>query len=119
MLRRGLWSKASGFKACWFKKLELAQQSQLDTVILNESGLNPLVWENELIGDVDRDFLLKGIFEGFDIVDDNVKPLPAECNNYLSATDVSVNSVVVKGLDPEKIVTKTNLVPLDSEFWAL
>ena len=74
----------------------MARQSQLDTVILNESGLNPLVWENELIGDVDRDFLLKGIFEGFDIVDDNVKPLPAECNNYLSATDVSVKAKVEK-----------------------
>ena len=60
------------------------------------STLNASIWESELQDDPDKSFLLDGIANGFNIVDDNVNPLPADCENYLSATDPSVKSVVEK-----------------------
>ena len=45
------------------------------------------MWEKELFDDFDKTFLLEGIACGFNIIDDNVNPLPAECENYISATD--------------------------------
>ena len=38
--------------------------------------------------------MLDGIRNGFNLVDDNVVPLPAECSNYISATDESVKAIV-------------------------
>ena len=58
---------------------------------------NPLrecfaVWEEELCSDIDCEFVLKGIKEGFSIiVPDTTKDIfPACCNNYKSVTDVNV-----------------------------
>ena len=58
---------------------------------------NPLrecfaVWEKELYLDIDCEFVLKGIKEGFSIiVPDTTKDIfPACCNNYKSVTDANV-----------------------------
>ena len=48
----------------------------------------------ELSDDFDKCFLLDGIVNGFNIVDDDVTPLPADCHNYLSATDPEVRHKV-------------------------
>ena len=45
-------------------------------------------WESELHDDVDRQFILNGVRNGFDIVDCDV-PIPTKpiiCNNYKSAS---------------------------------
>ena len=42
-------------------------------------------WERELQDDVDRDFLLAGIKDGFYIVDEGAVPVSAEVSNYSSA----------------------------------
>ena len=48
-------------------------------------GLNFDVWEEELTGDSDRDFILNGIRNGFDIVSTDEIPLAVETNNNISA----------------------------------
>ena len=45
-------------------------------------------------GDIDKVFLLDGLEHGFNLIDDNPVTFPAECDNYLSATDVSVKTKV-------------------------
>lgn len=44
-------------------------------------------WREELRGDVDRDFLLRGLTEGFRVVDEGFTPEPVEVDNYKSALD--------------------------------
>ena len=43
-------------------------------------------WENNLVHDADRDYILKGIKEGFDILEGKNPIFSADCNNYLSAS---------------------------------
>ena len=47
-----------------------------------------------MIDDPDKVFLLDGIRNGFNLVDDNAMPLEADCSNYASTTDSSVKLVV-------------------------
>ena len=42
-------------------------------------------WEEELENDVDREFILNGIRNGFDIIDTDASPVPVECENHKSA----------------------------------
>ena len=58
------------------------------------NDLNVKIWERELKGDCDENFLIQGVTHGFKLVDDNCSPLKGECNNYLSATDSSVKRLV-------------------------
>ena len=44
------------------------------------------VWEEELQGDSDAEFLLTGVLEGFRITDSGAVFTPVECNNYKSTT---------------------------------
>ncbi|MES9882075.1 MAG: reverse transcriptase domain-containing protein [Sedimenticola sp.] len=48
-------------------------------------GLNMAAWESELDGDVDKQFLLAGIRNGFDIIDNDTVITPAKCGNHPSA----------------------------------
>ena len=48
---------------------------------------NIATWERELRDDPDRDFILQGIAQGFDIVEDLSSVPTADCSNYASATD--------------------------------
>ena len=48
-------------------------------------GLNLQAWEEELGNDIDSDFLLKGIQNGFDIIDENVVITPVQLPNHPSA----------------------------------
>ena len=71
--------------------------NSLDTCHMSPAGgltSKLQTWEQYLINDFDKDFILNGIKFGFNIVDNDVTPLPAECDNYLSATDPSVKDKV-------------------------
>jgi hypothetical protein len=57
------------------------------------------VWQRELKGDIDADFLLEGIHDGFHIVDKNAPIQPAEMDNYRSA--LSRRSQVKKHIKQE------------------
>ena len=57
-------------------------------------------WEIELEGDVDGNFLLDGLTNGFIIIDD-VELLPVRMSNYKSTTDVDVKQNVGKQIMAE------------------
>lgn len=59
------------------------------------------MWENELINDPDRDFLLDGIRHGFRITDENKYVTPVETDNYKSATNDLVYQTVEKQIISE------------------
>ena len=42
-------------------------------------------WEEELSDDIDREFILDGIKNGFDIIDKDANPTPVHCDNHKSA----------------------------------
>ena len=42
-------------------------------------------WEEELSNDMDKDFILNGLREGFDIIDPDASPHPVFCHNHPSA----------------------------------
>lgn len=44
--------------------------------------LDPLSWESELENDQDKDFLLHGIKNGFNIIDEAVAVTPVQCSNH-------------------------------------
>ncbi|MEW8547701.1 MAG: reverse transcriptase domain-containing protein [Candidatus Thiodiazotropha sp.] len=46
-------------------------------------------WEEELGNDVDRDFILNGLKNGFDIIDGDASPTPVHCENHRSAMPAS------------------------------
>ena len=48
-------------------------------------GLCLAAWEQELGDDYDRHFILGGIRNGFDIIDEDVEITPASCPNHPSA----------------------------------
>ncbi|XP_078000553.1 uncharacterized protein LOC144453148 [Glandiceps talaboti] len=50
------------------------------------SGLIPAAWQQELVNDPDKEFLLDGIVNGFHIIDHNANIQPALTANYRSAT---------------------------------
>jgi hypothetical protein len=43
-------------------------------------------WEKELANDIDREFILTGIKEGFKLIDPEAKPAPSNTTNYKSAS---------------------------------
>ena len=64
---------------------------------VNHSGLNISAWEEELEFDFDKEYLLKGVKYGFDLIDDgiNVNDIQqCEMDNYTSATNVKVKCKV-------------------------
>ena len=48
-------------------------------------GLCFSAWEEELCGDIDREFILDGIQNGFNIIDADADPKPVHCENHKSA----------------------------------
>ena len=69
---------------------------------------NPLrqcfyVWQNELNSDIDKQFILDGILNGFSIIvnDNVVNVLPAFCGNYKSVLSHNVKSKVEKQIIDE------------------
>ena len=48
-------------------------------------GLCLTAWEEELENDEDRDFILTGLQNGFDIIDSDACPAVVECENHMSA----------------------------------
>lgn len=50
------------------------------------SGLCLAAWEEELENDDDRDFILNGLRNGFDIIDSDACPAVVECENHKSAS---------------------------------
>ena len=68
------------------------------------------VWERELLDDPDRDYLLNGVRNGFDIVNTVCAPAPAECDNYRSC-DAARDAVEAQILEEIKegryLVTST------------
>ena len=48
-------------------------------------GLCPEAWAHELENDPDKDFLLNGIRNGFDIIDQDIHIKPVNCKNHPSA----------------------------------
>ncbi len=53
---------------------------------LQNSKMNEELWATELVGDPDRDNLLKGFNYGFNLFDDDCVFEEVECENYKSAT---------------------------------
>ena len=51
----------------------------------SQSSLCLAAWEEELGNDIDRDFILDGIKNGFDIIDTTANPSPVQCDNHKSA----------------------------------
>ena len=60
------------------KKLEQVSANPYD-------GLRLAAWEEELQDDEDREFILRGITHGFDIIDIDAVPKPVQCDNHKSA----------------------------------
>ncbi len=50
------------------------------------TGLKLAAWEDELTGDIDREFLLTGVKNGFEIIDHDTTLASAKCNNHPSAS---------------------------------
>lgn len=48
-------------------------------------GLNFCAWEQELGNDIDSEFILHGIRNGFDIIDTDIVISPVSCENHPSA----------------------------------
>ena len=48
-------------------------------------GLCLTAWEEELENDEDRDFILTGLTNGFDIIDSDACPAVVEWKNHMSA----------------------------------
>ena len=59
-------------------------------------GLNLGVWRTELADDADREFLLGGLENGFDIVDRDVQVVPVKVENHPSARPGSPYYLVIK-----------------------
>ena len=66
---------------------QLYTQSQKTCKIPSESNLSSYLsgWEEELIGDPDREFILHGLIHGFDIIDKDSVPSTIHCDNHTSA----------------------------------
>ena len=58
-------------------------------------------WLEELDSDPDKEFILRGIAEGFDIVSDPSDVPPADCKNYPSATGPKLSNLVQSSTNQE------------------
>ena len=52
----------------------------------NPTTLNLEAWTHELDNDIDKQFILDGISDGFYLIDKNIQLEPAEMENYKSST---------------------------------
>jgi len=77
-------------------------------------GLNLGVWRTELADDADREFLLSGLENGFDIVDSEVQVVPVEVENHPSARPGSLNYPAIKQQVLQEI-SEGNYVVCDSK----
>ena len=59
-------------------------------------GLNLEAWREELQGDPDKDFLLEGVINGFQIVNSSTLVVPVEVDNHPSASPGSKHYELVK-----------------------
>lgn len=64
-------------------------RKKLGILVSPSPGLHFTAWEEELENDCDKQFLLNGIKNGFDIIDSEVQVTPASCKNHPSATPSS------------------------------
>ena len=78
-----------------------------------QSGLVFDEWEKELVGDPDREFLLKGIRNGFHIIDQTCNLKPVCQNNYKSATCPEAKPMVEKQILTE--IEEGNYVKVDKK----
>ena len=67
------------------KKKKKKKIKELGIEVNPSSGLNLGAWVMELENDQDKEFLLKGIENGFDIIDEDVHISPVDCKNHPSA----------------------------------
>ena len=100
-----------------FKKLADLRQSP--------GSLSIAAWEEELENDVDREFILNGLKNGFDIIDCDATPKSVHCDSHRSAMPSSPhfnqatqqvlkeiemgNSIVV--LQPPEIISPIGVIP--------
>ena len=61
------------------------QEKKLGFKVHPSAGLHFDAWDKELLGDPDREFILHGIKNGFDITDNNIDIQPVKCRNHPSA----------------------------------
>jgi len=88
-------------------------------------GLNLLAWESELGNDCDKDFILSGIKNGFDIIDIDSDPVRVESDNhpsaspgsqYFSLASIQVQDEIINGnyiavQEPPLIVSPLGVIP--------
>ena len=88
-------------------------------------GLCYAAWEEELDNDIDRHFILNGIVNGFDIIDNDSDISPVYCQNHPSASPQSplydkATAQVIKEIEnghyivcdaPPKIVSPMAAIP--------
>ena len=60
--------------------------------------MNLELWNSELEGDFDREFLLQGILQGFELLPKDSAVIPAEMDNYSSAVKASSRDKVEKAI---------------------
>jgi len=79
------------------------------------------VWEQELQGDPDRDFILSGVQHGFHIVDSSDQPEPAETDNYPSTAQnhEAVEKQILTELEEGRYVKTTGKPLLISALGAI
>ena len=54
-------------------------------MVSSNIGMRRAEWEEELANDIDRPFILEGLYKSFDIIDWDANPIPAKCDNHPSA----------------------------------
>ena len=70
----------------WSKPLrDYPCNKKLDFEVKPLPGLNLSAWEEKLGNDLDRDFILQGIKNGFDIIDEDANISPVILPNHPSA----------------------------------
>ena len=60
-------------------------RKKLGFKVCPSAGLHFDAWDKELLGDPDQEFILHGIKNGFDIIDNNIDIQPVKCRNHPSA----------------------------------
>jgi hypothetical protein len=73
----------------------------LPTAPSSSKSLDYNAWDIELGNDIDREFILNGVKNGFHIVDPSNPPKQARTNNYRSATNIDCKSLADKQIRQE------------------
>ena len=75
------------------------------------SPLKPQVWDAELVGDCDRDFLLDGVTHGFRLVDHGAVIESYACENYKSALQAAAKAKMDQLIQQEVALGMLKPVP--------